>query len=301
MAALAGCSGGTTGDLAAVDGLLVLTADAAGAAALSVWASDDDGPPSPVPVALPAPAAAWVAGGRDGILAATLLDGSLHGSDRVVPGTSLDWRPIEARDLSGDAPPGPAWFVTWDPDGGRFATIGGDLPGAAEVELLLIDPSTESAHAIPLGRSLLPSPPAWLDGERVVLVGGSTLAPVGIIVDTTTGEVAAGPGGDLRLATSADGAIIAATGAPETPVVVRSTGEWLAEGTATLGSIAAPRQGAVATSLALDADGSRLAIVWQGVDRGPRIDVHDASDGWRRVTTLATDANTRAAMVAWSR
>jgi hypothetical protein len=301
MAALVGCAGGTTGDLAALDGLMVLTADAAGGAGLSIWTSDGDGPPSPVPVALPAPATAWVAGGRDGILAATLFDGSLHGSDGVVPGGSLDWRPIDARDLTGDAPPGPAWFVTWDPEGGRLATIAGDLPGGAEVELLLIDPSTESAHAIELGRSLLPSPPAWLDGERVALVAGSTLAPVSIIVDTTTGEVAAGPGGDLRLVTSADGAVLAATGAPDAPVVVRSTSDWLAGASATLGSIAAPRTGALATSLALDADGSRLAIVWQGVDRGPRIDVHDASDGWRRVTTLATDADTRAAMVAWSR
>jgi hypothetical protein len=247
---------------------------------------------------LPGPATAWVSSGRARVLAATLLDGSLHTSDPLSDG-ALTWRAVDARDLTGDPSPGPAWFVTWDPEGGRFATISGDLPGGEDVELTLIDPSAQSAFVIALDRPLLPSAPAWLDGERVAVVGGSTSEPVSVIVDTATGEATDGPAGDRRLATSADGSVIATTGGPGSPVIIRSSAAWAASDGTSIGMIDAPTDEAQATSMALAAGGQRLAIVWLGVDGGVRVDVHDGSDGWRRVMTL--DDAGRAAAVAWSR
>lgn len=300
----AACSPAPSGGAAALDGLLVLAADADGAATLTRWSYDPrgsgDGAGAAVAASLdlPGPATASVSSGRARVLAATLLDGSLHTSDPLGDG-ALIWRAVEAFDLTGDPPPDPAWFVTWDPEGGRFATITGDLPGGGDVELTLIDPSARSAHVIALGRPLLPSAPVWLDGERVAVVGGSTTEPVSVIVDTATGEATDGPAGDRRLATSTDGSVIATTGGPGSPVVIRSSKAWAAGDGTSIGMIDAPTDEAQATSMALGVGGQRLAIVWQGVDGGVRVDIHDGSDGWRRVTTL--DEAGRAAAVAWSR
>ncbi len=302
---LAACSPTPTGEEAAIDGLLVLTAAPDGSSGLALWSWDGsaaDGagarvrtPLDPADVAM-----AWISSGRGRVLAATGIDGSLHTSDPVGSSGDLAWRPVTARGLDGDAPPSPAWFVTWDPEGGRLATITGDLPGGGDVELTLIDPSTASAFVIPLGRALLPSAPAWLDGDRIALVGGSTTEPLAVIVDAATSEVADGPTGDRRSASSADGTVIASSGGPGSPVVIRRTSAWLTEDGTAVGSVGAPNDDALATSIALDATGRRLAIVWQGVDGGARIDVHDGADGWRRVVSppLAAGSN---AVVAWSR
>lgn len=302
---IAGCAPAPAGDRAAIDGLLVLTATPDGQTSLGAWSFDaaaDDGAGDVVrsPLQTTVGAMAWIASGRGRVLAATGIDGSLHTSDPVGLGEDLAWRPVEARGLDGDAPPAPAWFVTWDPEGGRFATITGDLPGGDDVDVTLIDPSTRSAFVIPLGRALLPSAPAWLDGDRVALVGGSTTDPVAVIVDTGTSEVGDGPAGDRRLASSADGSIIASAGGPGSPVLIRASAAWIAGDGTSIGSVEAPNDGALATSIALDSTGRRLAIAWQGVDGGLRIDIHDGVDGWRRVASppLAAGAN---AVVAWSR
>lgn len=94
--------------------------------------------------------------------------------------------------------------------------------------------------------------------------------------------------------------VIASSGGPGRPVVIRRTSAWITEDDTAVGSVAAPNDDALATSIALDATGRRLAIVWQGVDGGARIDVHDGADGWRRVVSpaLAVGSN---AVVAWSR
>jgi hypothetical protein len=55
-----------------------------------------------------------------------------------------------------------------------------------------------------------------------------------------------------------------------------------------------------AVSLALDATGRRLAIVWLGENGEPRADVHDGNDGWRRVWSQPL-AGASAAAVAWLR
>ncbi len=297
--AVAGCAPEPAGDLTAVNGLLVLVANVDGAATLALWSTNADGGTVAGEIGLPGPATVWLSSGRGRVLAATLLDGTVQTSDPVGDPGPLAWRPVDARDPGGEPPPGPAWFVTWDPEGGRFATITGDLPGGGNLALTLVDPSTRSAFMIPLGRSLLPTAPVWLDGDRVAVVGGSTIEPVAVIVDTATSELTEGPSGDRRLATSADGTVIATTGAPGSPVVIHATTAWVAGDGTSIGAIRAPSDEAQAASMALDADGQRLAIVWQGLDGGLRVDVHARTADWRRITTLPVTG--RAAAIAWSR
>lgn len=297
---LTGCGPAATVDSAAAEGLYVLAPDAGGAARLTLW-TGAPGEDATRDVALPAAATTWVSSGRARVLAATLLDGSLLTSDPVDADDSADlvWRPVEARDLAGKASDDPAWFVTWDPQGGRFATITGDLPGGADVALTLIDPTTSSVFVIPLGRALLPSAPVWIGEDRVALVGGTTAEPQAIVVDTATGEIQDGPPGARRLATSADASVIATTGGPGSPVVLYATAGWRSGSRDAIASIDGPDGEAQATSMALDPKGQRLAIVWQGGAGGVRLEVHTRTAAWRQATTV--DAVGSAAAVAWSR
>lgn len=299
MVVATGCGPAVSGDVAAADGLYVLAPDADGGASLTLWTATAGDAPT-VDVALPGPATAWISSGRARVLAATLLDGTVLTSDPVDAdhAAELAWRPVEARDLAGKAADDPAWFVTWDPQGGRFATITGDLPGGADVALTLIDPTTSSAFVIPLDRALLPSSPVWIGEDRVALVGGTTAEPQAIVVDTTTGEIEDGPIGDRRLASSADASVIATTGGPGSPVVLHATADWRSGGGDPIATIDAPDGETQATAMALDPKGQRLAIVWQR-SGGVRLEVHSRTAAWRRATTV--DAVGLAAAVAWSR
>ena len=53
--------------------------------------------------------------------------GTTATSDPIHLGRPLVWRPVKAIDPTGETPVGPDYFVAWDPEGGRFATLAGDL------------------------------------------------------------------------------------------------------------------------------------------------------------------------------
>jgi hypothetical protein len=282
-------------------GLLALTADRTGAATLTTWASAPDGSRAQR-LDLPSPATTWISAGRAGVLVATVADGTLHVSDPVDPDEgSLAWRPVRATDLGGDAPEGPFWFATWDPEGGRFGAIAGDLAGGGDTAVALIDPTTESSYVIALDQGLLAAAPAWVDGERLAVVGGTSADPSARIIDSTTGDVSIGPSGDRQVATSADGTVVATSAGPGTPVVIRATEAWLAGDGTSIGSVDPPSSGATAASVALDRSGQRLAIAWLTSAGGARIDVHDGTAGWRRVASETNDDGAMGAVVAWLR
>ena len=154
---------------------------------------------------------------------------------------------------------------------------------AVTCSLLLVDPGDGKLTTIDLKRPLLSGPPVWLDAGRLALLSSdpSELAP--IVVDTTSGKITKGPAGDRRLATSADGKVIATSAGEGAPVVLRSSKGWLADDGTSIGSVEVPDGFTEAISLALDATGDRLAIVWRAEDGTARADVHDGTDGWRRV------------------
>ena len=139
----------------------------------------------------------------------------------------MKWRTIKAVGPTGDAPKGPFYFATWDPGGGRFAMLAGDLAVGRDIRVVLIDPSVGSAFEIPLDRPVVAAPPAWIDDDRLVVVTGDAAAPLTTIVDTTTGELDDGPAGDRLLAASANGRRIATMAGQGAPVVVRDMAGWL--------------------------------------------------------------------------
>jgi hypothetical protein len=281
---------------AALNGLVALVAASDGTSLTGWSGSSGDG----VPIDLPDGQTAWVATGRSDVLAATRADGSTATSARVRLGKPLAWRVVHALDPAGDPPARPGYFATWDPQGGRFAELAGDLTSGGGVQLVLIDPTVSTAFEIPIDRPVVAAPPAWLDGDRLVIVTGDPASPGSTIVDTATGDLLDGPGGSRLLATSADGARIATTAGGSAPIVIHDTAAWLSGDGASLGSIDPPDAKAIAIAFALDATGKRLAVAWAAADGTVSIAVHDGGAGWRRAARPSVGPAT-GAVVGWLR
>jgi hypothetical protein len=287
-----------------VEGLLILTrADATSLAVLA--AKDDSDEAVAIGLPLPAEGATWISAGDGGVIVGSTAEGTLLTSEPVDPRgaaadiAGLEWAPVEATDDAGRPIPA-AGLATWAPDGGRFAALVGDLGGGADITVLVVEAKVGKATLIPLKRPLLASPPVWLDADRLVLLSGSAADPATIVVDTASGKIANGPTGERRIATSADGKVIATSAGAGSPVVLRSSKGWLADDGTSIGSVEVPEGFSLASSLALDATGDRLAIVWRREDGTSRSDVHDGTDGWRRVWSQPV-AGTASAAVAWLR
>ena len=293
--AVGACDTGLGTATADLGGLLTLAGDP-GDATLSTWppGSGTDGDET---VKTPK-GTAWVAAGRSDVLVATLVDGSLRTSDPIHPGEVPAWRKVVATGGDGHTAAGPFYFPTWDPEGGRFAALAGDLDAAPT--LTLIDPSGGSAFEIELGRPVVAAPPAWVGADLVAIAVGDATAPGSILIDTTTGEIRDGPAGGRLFATSADGATIAIVGGDGGTVTIRSTEGWLAGDGSSIGSVDAPPGAVAPTALALDADASRLAIAWLDDGGAISIAVHDRSAAWRRVAKI-DEGKVAGAVVAWLR
>jgi hypothetical protein len=298
------CQADAAGGGGTTDGLLILSKGDTPALEILVGGANDENP-VPVIVPLPAANANSIAAGGGGILAATTADGRLFVSDAVDPGGSaaalagLDWQRADTTDGSA-AFEGPAWFATWDPGGRTYALLAGDLLDGGDMRLVVVDTANPTPVEVALQRSLLAAPPAWLDADRVAVVTGTTAAPDTLVVEVASGEVNAGPAGARRIAVSGDGKVVATSGGLGAPVVIRSTRAWLAEDGTSIGTITPPEGVTEAIAIALDADGKRLAVVWLDADGVPRYDIHDGTDGWRRVFDATVPGATSAA-VAWLR
>ncbi len=292
---LGACAQNGASPAADLGGLLVLAGDP-GDAQLRAWAP---GAAADADRAVKTPTGtAWIAGGRADVLVANLVDGSLRTSDPIDPDEDPTWRKVSAAGADGHQAADPFYFPTWDPEGGRFAALAGDLD--AEPRLTLIDPSARSALEIALERPVVAAPPAWVGDDLIAVAVGDATSPGSILIDTTTGEISDGPAGGRLFATSADGRTIALVGEDGDTIVIRTTDGWRSGDGSSIGSIDAPPDAVAHTALALDADGTRLAVAWLDDGGAVRIAVHDRADGWRRVASL--DAGDAAgAVVAWLR
>ena len=294
--ALAACDVSSGTSDANVGGLLLLSGKP-GDAALRSWpagaAADADR------TVKTADGTTWVAAGRGDVLVAGLVDGSLRTSDPIGDDPSPTWRAVKAAGADGDPVGGPFYFPSWDPEGGRFATLAGDLD--ADAHLVLVDPSTSSAFDVDLGRAVVAAPPAWVGPDLLAIPVGDASQPGSVLLDTTTGDVRDGPAGGRLLATSADAGVIATVGgATGDQVVIRSTEGWLAGDGSSIGSIDAPPDIVAPIALALDRDGSRLAIAWLLDGGAVRVVVHDRAESWRR--SFSRDLpDAQGAVVGWLR
>jgi hypothetical protein len=292
---VAACSQGPAND-AALDGLVALVAAKDGPSLFGWSGTSATG----VPIDLPKGSTTWVATGRSGVLAATIAAGTTATSDPVTLGKPLAWRTVRAVDQTGDPPPKPAYFPTWDPDGGRFAELAGDLASGGPVQVVVMDPSASSALVITIGRSILAAPPAWIDHDRLILVTGDPASPGSTVLDTVTGARTNGPVGVRLVAISADGARVATVAGPGAPVVIRDTDAWLSGDGSSVGSVDPPDETSTAIAFALDAKGGRLAIAWAAENGTVSLAVHDGQGGWRRAARPEI-ASATGAVVAWRR
>jgi hypothetical protein len=290
------CSGPAPSADDTPDGLVALIA-AADSTSLLGWDATARGP---VPIKLPKGDATWIATGRADVLAAALANGSTATSDPIQLGEPLAWRSVKAVDLKGDVPTGPNDFVAWDPEGGRFATLAGDLLAGDRIRIVLIDPSVGAAFEIPIDRSVVAAPPTWIGADRLMVVTGDGAAPLATIVDTTTGSLSDGPSGARLVAASANGRRIATMDVQGAPVVIRDTDVWLGGDGSSIVSIAPPSGVTTAIAFALDTVGQRLVAAWQAKDGSVTLAVYDGRSGWRRVSKPAIGAAT-GAVVAWRR
>ena len=281
---------------AALDGLIALAADTTRTSLLGWDTRGGDG----VAITLPKGDAVWVATGRAGVLAVTFADGGLATSDPVQLGKKLAWRTVKAVGPSGVAPKGPHYFAVWDPQGGRFASLAGDLLAGDQIRVVLIDPSAGTAFEIPLDRPVPAAPPAWIDGDRLVVVTGDAAQPASLIVDTTTSAMTEGPIGARLVATSANARRIATMAGQGAPVVVRDTAGWLSGDGSSIASVDPPASSSTAIAFALDTTGQRLVIAWAAKDGTVTIAVHDGASAWRRVAQPKI-GSARGAVVAWRR
>jgi hypothetical protein len=295
-ATLIGGCGNTEPASVVPDGLLALTATG-DSTALTAW---NGSAVAGAGVDLPDGETAWISAGRADVLVATMAKGTTATSRPLDLGTTVTWRAVKPKDPTGATPEGPDSFATWDPGGGRFAVLGGDLLSTDPIRLVLIDPSVASAFEIPIGRDVVAAPPAWLDDERVVVVTGDAGSPTSAIVDVTTGDVTDGPGGARLIAASANGKRVATMARRGAPVLVSDTAGWLAGDGSAIASVTPPDGVASAISFALDSTGQRLAIAWAADDGKVTLAIHDARSDWRRVAQPKV-GTARGAVVAWLR
>jgi hypothetical protein len=277
------------------NGLLALVGTGNGTT-LTAWDAAGDA----TDVDLPPGETTWISSGRANVLVATLAAGTTATSGPLHLDQAPKWRPVAAKDLTGAKPAGPLSFATWDPDGGLFAALAGDLLASDPIRLVLIDPSVSTAFEIPLGRAVVAAPPAWIAVDRVVVVTGDAGSPTSAVVDTASGEVTDGPAGSRLIATSANGRRTATMAKQGAPVLVRDTAGWLAGDGSSIASIEPPGDSTTAIAFALDATGQRLAIAWAAGDGAVSIAVHDSASDWRRVAEPRI-GKARGAVVSWLR
>ena len=294
--AVAGCAVPAASGGATADGLLALTAGADRPSLVGWQAADPDG----IPVDLPHGDTTWISVGRANVLAATVGDVGLATSDPLHLGKRLVWRFVDAEDASGSAPPDQGFFATWDPGGGIVAELVGDLASGVDVSVIRIDPSVGTALAIPIGRPVVAAPPAWVAADRLILVTGDAATPTAALVDTSTGRISDGPGGNRLVATSANLDRVATMAGPGAPIVIRDLRGWLAGDTATIGSVKPPDGVSTAAAIALDTSGQRLAVAWLKADRTIELAIYDGRSGWR-ITAQPKLTATGGAAVAWQR
>jgi hypothetical protein len=277
-------------------GLLIVSGEL-GAVELVVRDSHD---PTGRVVELPDPATSWVSAGRANVLMTTLIDGRTFVSDPLDDDVDPGWRPVEAVGVDDRPVEGPLYFGAWDPAGGAFVLLGSDFGEGSGLRIVVVDPALEGASeaAFP-DTTAAAAAPTWVDDDRVAVVVASAGGPSTLLVDTATGDAAPGPTDVTLVATSAD-ALMTAVWRGDGPVEVLATEAWLTGDPATI-RLDPPDGASRPGGFALDATGSRLAIVWLDASDAPlAVAVHERARDWSQTTRIGLDG-AAVALVAWLR
>ncbi|MGZ6269219.1 MAG: hypothetical protein ACXWMU_01455 [Candidatus Limnocylindrales bacterium] len=281
-------------------GALLVLAGPAGARRVHVVPSA--GGLAPLPDVLPgsAASASWLSVAPDGRLALTLAERRSVVLGRIRADGSLELGPATLIDAPGLPAAGrPTWFGSWSPAGDRLAFLAVDLALLAPQALVVTDPGPRPAWVLALPGQAEAAAPTWLDGGRVIVLTRDPAERVGTAtVEVATGRILSSSLLALYgLARSGDGTAVALAPRDEAAVHVGSLATWLGSGEIPPDAVSATDRDAVATALALDATGRRLAVAWQRGVGATTVRVYERDAGWREVaSTPFTDG---VASLAW--
>lgn len=191
----------------------------------------------------------------NGRIAAESIDRRFFLSEAPAAGATRTWRPLAI-----DAPPNltPSG-MDLSPDGRVLAVVFGN-PEAPDLELVTVDVETGKTDVRPMDLAAN-GPPSWL-GQGVLAL--EVIRPdqhSGIAtVDLASGQMTITESEGFAPSATADGSRVAIAGSAE-GVVITDTATWLKGGDAAALAIRPPDESSL-QDLALDADGTRLALVY---------------------------------------
>jgi hypothetical protein len=238
----------------------------------------------------PGPDIRWLSADAAGLMAATLANGSIE------IGEGSTWTPVPTGLSAGGPVADLVTGATWSPDGHLAALLVDATHGTGS--LLVIDRVTGAADRHRLDDGVEGSPPAWLGLREVAVPARSAAdAPIVAIVDATDGRTI-GRIPDVRaIASALAAARVATVQAEGTTVRVWDTDHRPWVPIATLDS---PDGMVRAASLALDPDGTRLAVGWIATDGLTAVaTVYTSAAGWRPVARIPVATDGRDPPMTW--
>ena len=220
-----------------------------------------------------------------------LMESRLDGSD-----APSGWREIRAA----IGPAGGIRLPAVAPSGAELVVASGDLQ-AASFELVVVDLATDTSRSIRVDRGLNGSP-SWLGPGRIAIDATTPNGAASLVmIDPATGELSVSPIMATAISATPDGRRLAVDDPATGDVLVGETdgpGLGWAPGAPSriLGSDAAGIE-----SIALSADGERLAVVRRSGDNGATIVLLFRDErGWAAIGSLETTGD-QAVSIAWLR
>jgi hypothetical protein len=191
----------------------------------------------------------------NGRIAAESIDHRFFLSDAPAAGAARIWRPLAI-----DAPPNLApTGMDLSPDGRVLAVVFGN-PDAPRLELVTVDVETGNTDVRPMDLAAN-GPPSWLGQGLLALEVIRPDQHSGIAtVNLASGQMTVTEAKGFAPSATADGSRVAIAGSPD-GVVITDTAIWLKGGDAPGSPIRPPAESSL-QDLALDADGTRLAVVY---------------------------------------
>lgn len=190
-----------------------------------------------------------------GRIAAESIDHRFFISDDPAAGAARTWRPLAI-----DAPPNlTPTGMDLSPDGRVLAVVFGN-PDAPGLELVTVDVETGERERRPMDLAAN-GPPSWLGQDLLALEVIRPDQHSGVAtVNLATGQMTITEAVGFAPSAIADGSRVAIAGSPD-GVVITDTATWLKGGDAAGSPITPPAESSL-QGLALDADGTRLAVVY---------------------------------------
>jgi hypothetical protein len=224
-----------------------------------------------------------------GRIVAETADNGLFVSDAAAAGSAREWRPLAPVGSSSRTSTG----MDLSPDGRTVAVVLGG-PDMSGLQLVTIDVDTDSAKTRSLDL-MANGPPSWLGPDLLALEVIRPDQHSGIAtVDLATGDVKVTDAQGFAPSATRDGGRVAVIDATSGLVTITDATEWLAGVPKAALEVSSPAAATI-EDVALDADGTRLAIAY-AADSGASGSVtilRHAATTWQTESTIPINADAR--------